>query len=270
MVRTGVFRSLGALVLLSCGGDKEPEKSYCEALCDWAVGCAATERTFDQATELQECIDATHAVDASCEQAEAGELDPTEAAIVQPCVTAVDEAAAAGQCDAFTGTLDEIKAGVTPTECATTGTDAQATYDAAQDAVIETGDELCQRFTETFCHRADECILGDFGGQIPQEATDALGTPFDLCVASLAPAFTDDCKAQQLYAQEVDLTDANVPRQAARDCVTNFAAVTCEDLFSGEMPQTCAGSFTTTDQALAVATALYDMYQQYGEYLPAR
>jgi hypothetical protein len=261
------LRLVGLLALLSCKGDGEPSKSYCEALCDWAVTCGATERTLDEAAERQECLDAAHAVDASCADAEAGELDPAAKALLDPCVKAVDEAAGAGECSAFVGTLDELKTGVTPTACASQGADAQATYDAARDAVTETGDELCQRFTDTFCRRAEECVVGDFGGQIPQAATDALGTPFDLCVQSLDPAFTGECKSSALYAQEEDLTDANVPRQAARDCVAGFAAVTCEQLFNGdEVPQTCAGSFTTVDQALAVAEALYDVSEQFAQY----
>ena len=261
------LRFVGLIALLSCKGDGEKSKSYCEALCDWAVTCGAAERTVDEAAERQECLDATRAVDASCADAEAGELNPADRAILDPCVAAVDEAAAAGECSAFTGTIDELKTGVTPTECAAQGADAQGTYDAARDAITETGDELCQRFTDTFCRRAEECVLGDFGGQIPQAATDELGTPFDLCVQALDPAFTGECKSTALYAQEEDFTEANVPRQAARDCVTGFAAVTCEQLFSGtEVPETCAGSFTTPEQALAVATALYEVSEQFAQY----
>jgi hypothetical protein len=266
----GSRRLSGGLVavfaLLSCKGSDEPAQSYCQALCDWAVSCSATERTFDEAAEQQECLDATHAVDDTCLAVEDGTAGPADTALLGPCVTAIQDASAAGECSAFVGRIDELKVGVTPTECAAQGTDAQATYDAARDATTETGEELCQRFTETFCGRADECVLGDFSGQIPQEATDALGTPFELCVAKLDPAFTAECKGSDLYAQEEDLTAANPPRQAARDCLAGFSSITCEDIFAGSMPKTCAGAFTTADQALAVATALVEVSDEFAAY----
>lgn len=261
------FRWIALAAILSCkGGGGEADRSYCDALCDWAVECHATERTIDSAARHESCLAATSQVDASCADADAGTLDPASAALLQTCVQAVDDLAAAGECSAFVGTIDEIKLGAPPQDCISQGADAQATFDAARDATVETGDELCQRFTDTFCLRAEECVLGDFGGQIPQEATDQLGTPFEHCVNLLEPAFTGECKSQALYAEEQSLTDANLPRQAARECLRGFDGITCEQIFAGTVPQTCAGAFTTEEQAVGFASALYQLSDDFAQY----
>lgn len=266
MFRTGI-RWLALVSLLSCKSGGDAPRSYCEAVCDWAVACHATERTIDEAARTQSCLDATRAADASCEEAESGSLDPASKELLDKCVQAVDDAAAAGECTPFVGSIDEIKAATAPEACATQGADAQGTFDAARNATQETGEELCQRFTETFCLKAEECILGDFAGQIPDEAIQALGgTPAELCVQRLDPVFTAECLSSDLYGAEQDITEANPPRQGARECLRDFSELACEDIFSGQMPETCAASFTTAEEALAFAQVLLTLSEDFAEY----
>ena len=252
--------------MVGCGGG-EPTRSYCEAVCDWAVSCQETERTVDAEAMSAECLAQSRAADPSCEKAESGKIDPATRKVLEGCVGAVDDAAAAGECDAFVGSVDEIKTGTAPGECVGMGADAVATFEAARDATTETGAQLCQRFTDTFCKRTEECIIGDLGSDIPQAAIDALGgTPYELCVQRLDPVFTTECTGTDLYVQEASVDDVNAPRQAARECLSQFASIDCPAVLAGELPEFCAGSFTTTEQATAFGTALFELAGDFAEY----
>lgn len=265
-----VFR--GMLVLLSalaCKGDKE-QRSYCQALCEWAVGCAAADRDIDQAAEFEECLANTSASDPSCAAADEGSLNPVEAQALEPCVNAIDEAATNGECSVFTGTPAEVLSGTAPTECATQGADAVATFEAAQSSTVETNEEMCNRYAETFCQRAEECIIGDLGGDIPQAVIDAVGgTPFELCVQAMAPVFTNDCIAENLYAPEEGVTDINTARQAARTCMVQFSEVPCSDLTNPDaLPEECAASQSSPEDLVNMAGVIFDLAQQYQDALP--
>ena len=63
-----------SLAALSCKGKGEPTTSYCEAICDQAVSCAAAERTVDEDAMRDQCLADTRAADPSCEEAETGDL----------------------------------------------------------------------------------------------------------------------------------------------------------------------------------------------------
>ncbi len=255
------------MTLVGCG-EGEPTRSYCEAVCDWSVDCQATERTVDADALREQCLTETRASDPSCAKAEDGSMDPISKKTLQGCVSAVDDLAAAGECGAFVGTIDEIKQGAPPGECIGQGADAVNTFEAARDATTETGPELCERYTETYCRRTDECVIGTFDDGLPQAAQDALGSPYDLCVARLEPVFTTECTAGDLYAAEQALDEVNTARQSARECLKGFDAIPCDDLLAGNLPEFCAGSFTSTDQATAVAGALLQLAQDYAAYAP--
>jgi hypothetical protein len=261
----------GILVLLAafaCSG--EPKRSYCESLCDWAVTCHETERTVDSQALLDQCLAETRASDASCEKAESGKMDPASAKLLEPCVKAIDEAATAGECNGFVGSIEQLKVATVPAACATQSADAVATFGAARDATVETGEQLCNRYTATFCERSADCILGDFQGEIPQEAIDALGgTPFELCVERLDLAFTNSCVSNDLYAAEEDLTDANLARQASRTCLSEFDAISCEQLIGGDVSNetaACAGSVSDPDDLLAIGQALLTLSDEFAAY----
>ena len=257
------------LTLLSCGllGGGEPQQSYCEAICDQAVTCASDERAVDGDGLTNACLDATRAVDDSCATAESEGLDAVSAEALTACTDAIAAEIADGECSGFTGSIDELKTGTPATACATQGADAQAVYDAARDATSEGNDELCTRFSDTFCNAAYDCLLEDFGGSIPDEAVTALGNgPVEYCLAAV-DGQTQTCIDDSLYVPEESLTDVNATRQAARECLTGFAALTCDELFSGDIPQLCAGSFSSTEDALAFATALAGVADDFLEYV---
>lgn len=265
----------GILVLVTafaCSG--EPKRSYCEALCDWAVTCHETERTIDSAAMLDACLASTRASDASCEKAESGKMDPASAKLLEPCVKAIDTNADTLECNAFVGSIEQLKVATVPAACATQSADAVATFDDARDATVETGEQLCNRYTQTFCERSESCILGDFSGEIPQEAIDALGgTPLELCVQNMNQTFTNDCVANDLYAAEESLTDANLARQASRTCLSEFDDITCDQLFSGDLSNetgACAGSVSDPDDLLAIAQVLFELSKDFAEYAPSR
>ena len=116
------------LTVIACQG--EPQRSYCEALCDWAVTCQATEREIDAAALTTACLDATLASDPGCAKAEAGELNLASAKLLEPCVTAIDDAALAADCSGFVGSIDELKLGTAPAKCLTQAEDAVGLIEA--------------------------------------------------------------------------------------------------------------------------------------------
>lgn len=239
-------------MLMACKGD--PATSTCEAMCDWAVTCASVERAVDTEALRTECLAATAATDAGCANAEAGKLDPATRKALDTCTNAIAERAAATECDGFIGSIDALKTATAPPECVATGPDIQATFTAAQASVAESSDALCDRFTETFCVRIDECLIADLG-TIPQVVVDELGTPVALCVERLAFQ-TEGCKSDVLYQPEESLSDVNTARQAARECLASLAELACDPLLQGEVPNLCAGAFASTDDTLAFGQAL--------------
>lgn len=266
-LRNTVLATIGAtwgVMQMGCG--TEPTRSQCEAVCDWAVSCHAADRDLDQAALLDECLAATRAVDDSCGKAENGELNIASLNLLNPCITAVDSNADAGECGAFTGSIDEIKTSIPPAQCAGTGNDAVAVFEAAKDATNESGEELCNRMTDTLCNRTTECILGDFNNEIPQEVIDVMGgTPEELCGQRLNPVFTESCVANGLYEAETSITDANPNRQSARECLDTLDATECGDLFAGDLDPLCAGIFSNPEDLLAVANALLSLSDEFAD-----
>jgi len=227
--------------LLSLAGcATEPQTSYCEALCDWAVECNAADRDVDAAALRAECIAATEAVDGSCADASAG-LGPADAKLTTGCTDALAERQAAGECTAFTGRYDEMVQAVTPTECATQGGNPQETFEVARDATAETNDEMCERFAHTFCDATDACVreqLGSTGDAV----IEAVGySPYDSC-REKTDSNTQACLTESQYALGESLTDPNLQREFARECLGDFGAVTCDQLLGGQLPEACAGA----------------------------
>ncbi len=266
-LRNTVLATVGAawgLTLMACGS--EPTRSQCEAVCDWAVSCHVADRDIDEAALLDQCLAATRAVDDSCGKAELGELNIASVNLLNPCVTALDNNADAGECGAFTGSIDEIKTSIPPLQCAGTGNDAVAVFEAAKDATVESGEELCNRMADTLCNRTTECILGDFNDDIPQEVVDLMGgTPEELCGDQLDSAFIQSCVAGDLYAAETGITDANPNRQSALECLDTLDDTSCTDLFAGNLNPLCAATFSSPQQALDVATALLELSDDFAE-----
>jgi len=251
-------------LLLGCKG--EPVQSYCEATCDWATSCQVADGWVEDESALYEsCLAETRSLDASCAKAEEGTIDPASKKALQSCTNAIQAKNDAGECDVFT-LADPTAVGVDslPTACVTQGADAQAVFEAAYASTQETNEELCTRFTESYCAASAECILGDFGDQIPQAVKDAMGgEPYDICVSRLQPQ-TDACIANGLYEPEASFTDTpNTARQGARRCLRELSSLSCEQINGGELPEVCAASFTSTEDSLAFATALFELAQDF-------
>ena len=249
---------LSLALLMSCDTKSTPQTSYCEALCDWATECAAGERDVDESLGT-DCLTLTEAADADCEIASTEGLT-IGSGLLTTCTDAVAAESAADECGGFTGTIDELKLGTTPTDCSTQGTDAQTTFEAARDAVTETNDQLCSRFTLTYCEAMDACLVSELG-DIPDSVWDTLGgSAVALCEESPGIAsFTTSCTADELYLPEASLDDVNTARQGARECMRGFGEVTCDELLSGDIPKTCTAAFTSTDQAVDFASGLFEV-----------
>ncbi len=258
-MRTRTLIALTAfLSLFSC--TTEPQTSYCEAVCDWAVGCAEGERTVDAAALTTECLAATEAVDASCADAGKGELNAVDAKALTACTDEVQAAVDAGECDGFTGRIDDQKQATAPAKCIALqgGTTAQDTYDAARLAVAETNEELCERFADAMCSKTASCVEESLGADFAA-ALEAVGQdPYDNCRAKVQSNYSA-CVADGDYTPEADITDVNSLRQGARECLADFTEVTCDQLFGGSMPPLCAAAVADpTAYAGSIGSVLTD------------
>lgn len=225
-------RFLVTLTLLASlsGCSSDPAPSYCEAVCENAVACNEAERTLDSETAMADCLAATEALDDNCAKATNGELNPATKKLSDTCVTSIQDQA--GECDAFTGRIDAIKTGTTTADCLAYNTGAQDVFDAARDATAETGEDLCNRFPESFCALNASCLEEQLGDSLAGIAEQLGYTPYDRCLSQLEDQ-TNTCISEDDYALEESLTDANATRQGARECLAEFDAITCDDLFGG-------------------------------------
>jgi hypothetical protein len=248
-------------LLAACGIVKgEPQPSVCESLCDWASDCAAAERGEDPATVRADCLAATEAADPSCADAGKG-LNAAASKLLTECTDAIDAEAAAGSCDPWTGRIDDQKTATPPAACATQGEDITKTWSAAQQAVAEPNDALCDRFSTTFCDAVAACVEERLGPDFAA-AVDAVGVaPADQCLSRIA-FHTDSCVDDGLYAPEESLTDVNAARQTARECLLDFSTLTCDELLSGTMPPLCAGA---VEDPTAFAGAIGGVATEYAE-----
>ena len=158
---TGCDKLLNALA----GG---PQTSYCESLCDWAVSCADGESSLTTAEMAERCEEQTNAVDSECSEAEKGNLNPDEILILNECTDAVAEmdcdqlSSAAGTpplvtCVAgYGGVSDATSLDFSdPASLADVG--AYATFNAARNAVLSTGAEMCDDITQELCSSFVSC-----------------------------------------------------------------------------------------------------------------
>ena len=264
---------LGAFALVAAACDEVadelgagPQQSYCEALCVKAIACNAEERTIDEAALDAACRTETHAANPGCADAESDPgLDPASSEALASCTDAVADLG----CDGFTGRLDALVQALPPTACGTEGEAARATFEAARHATFEGNDELCDRRMATFCGRLTECLAAEFGtGGIPEDAIAAIGFEPNARCLEANQGLTDSCKADQLYAPEASLVDpqeANTARQAARECVKGLGTVACDPLLGGQVPELCAGAFTSTEESASLATSLAEIAQPFVE-----
>lgn len=238
-----LFFAVTALAAVACKGDKGKQNTYCESVCELAVECAVAQREVDADALMADCLAAAEAA------GECGEQNIAEEKAAKPCIDALAEAQEAGECDAFTGTSAEAATDVGPASCLTQA-GFTATWSAAQEATAESGEEMCERFTSTFCEKITDCVNTTAGYDPATLDT----TPYDVCMTSLQGRI-DECTAEGTYEVEGAV---NVQRDAVNDCLSEVGnELTCDDLFSGNLPATCGAALA--DDLTPYATSLAEV-----------
>ena len=246
--------------------DGEPQTSYCEALCDWAVECAEGESSLSTDEMMEECLDATRATDSECANAEAGGLALDDSILLTECTNAV----ASMDCKGLTGSETEVGSGRPPEAMCIVGyggidsaasldfTDpasladigAYETYNEARNAVMKTGDELCDDVSQSICDALVGCAA-DATGTEDTEAADLL---MEQCLTAF-DGFVGECKSKGLYDQTLPL-DLNVTRWMADDCVEGLAEADACDVDA--WPEKCLGAFTSVDGSDNLLDLVYE------------
>ncbi len=247
-----------------------PQTSYCEAVCDWAVTCADEDGTSSLSADemMTECLDATHATDSACADAESGDLSVDQSLILTECTNAVD----AMDCSGLTGSSTDVGSGrppemmciagyggvddVTgldfsdPTSLADVG--AYETYNEARNAVMKTGDEVCDDVTQSIC----AALIGCATAPTDMEGSDAEEFLLEQCNDAF-DGFVSSCKEKGLYDQTLPV-DLNLTRWAADDCVEGFAeADACEYT---AWPPECLGAFVSMDRSDDLSDLVLDAF----------
>jgi hypothetical protein len=215
---TGCDKIADAAEKIAAAVEGGPQTSYCESLCDWAVDCAGDETSLSADEMMSRCSDATHEVDEVCADAEAGTMEATDVLINNECVAKVEVMS----CDGLVGGKVDVIAG-RPPEATCIGAygvlatgdpeDAYHTYNAARNAVLVTGDELCQDVTVGLCSGLIGCG--------PELSDDLADEAMDRCMAAMS-GFNDSCKTEGLYDQDLPI-DYNINRGYAVSCVDALA-----------------------------------------------
>jgi len=254
--------SLIGVLLLACGG--EPTRSVCDASCDLAVSCHEAERDIDVEARRTACLEATQAENDSCAKAADGKLDPATKKVNDECVAALDAQADGGECDQFTPIyeVDVVPELATPPAACGTYT---GTIEAAQESTEETNEELCERFSNTYCGRTEECVIETVFGDsaIPQDVLDAVGlNPTELCLEKLEP-LTASCK-DGLYEPADGATDVNTTREAARTCLSVLSDIACDGITGGsEMPEECAAALNSLEDQATFAGSIIEVATEF-------
>lgn len=255
ILKTLTLSSFAVIGLSGCDAAKDalsadPQTSYCEAVCDWAVECSGDTSALDA------CLEATRATNDNCAAAENGELDPANSKLVEDCVATVE----ADSCDGLTGSVEDQGTAAPSSECiASEGpTVALDAYNEARTSQQAAGDDFCEDLGGSICANVVDCMIGDLG---VDEATDALQAA---CEASAVTALVSTC-------QDVDLepaygADANVNRMSANVCAqgVNGLADSC-DVFSGDAwPAECAAVVVEADALPGLVGNLITFAEEYG------
>ena len=277
MTRMMTVVAFAALALSGCKAvdkiadavDGGPQTSYCTAVCDWALACHEQDRDLDADAVYQACLDATYAADSDCAAADSKEgLAAEDSLAVSECTDAIQDKIDANDCGPFTGDEVAQKTGTPPLpKCAGVGLDSQETFDEARAATQEGGDEMCDRFSATWCERVTSCLLGDF--ELPQEAIDAVGEPQQICEDRMAGVFTNQCVSGGLYDPPAKLTDVNTARIAATSCIASAADLSCDEMFSGSLPPVCGAAFADGQQLADFGLGLLGSACEFADYVPA-
>tara|TARA_B100000575_G_C23036476_1_gene596605 strand:+ start:322 stop:1158 length:837 start_codon:yes stop_codon:yes gene_type:complete len=260
---TSMFRTLlismpAAASLVACDAAKnalesEPQTSYCEAVCDWAVECSGETETLDA------CLEATRAANSNCADAENGDLNPASRALVEDCVATVE----ADTCDGLTGSVDAQTTATPSAECvASEGTAAADAYNEARISTQSSGETFCEDLGSSICAQAVDCLIGDFG---VDEATDALQSA---CEATAVSELISTC-------QTVDLdpsygTDPNVNRMTANTCSSSIEGLSdsCAVFSADAWPAECGAVIVDAEALPGLVGNLISFANSYGVEVP--
>ena len=205
------------------GGD--PQTSYCEAVCEWAVGCTGDDSMLDS------CLEDTRAADSNCAAAESGDINPASSTLLEDCVTSVSS----DSCDGLNGSIDAQTTATPSTACVTSEGDAAIeTYNAARTAVQSSGEQFCTDLGSSICANVVDCLVGDFG---VEEAEDALQEACESTAISALVTTCNDVDLEPSYG-----TDPNVNRMAANSCSDAVGGLSdsCAVFSADAWPADCA------------------------------
>ena len=204
------------------------DKSYCESLCVWGVECAEGTSSLSADEMTERCMEATYDEDGKCKQADDGDLTPDENLLTNTCAEAVADMS----CNGLTGSAEQTAMGHPPAlQCivgyggvdsvaefnmddpveALKDISAYKTYNAARNAILVTGDELCDDVSYELCSNLISCAP-DF-----EDDEDYRADAVDACL-EVVDAFTSKCKSEELYDQDLPF-DINTARYFAKQCV---------------------------------------------------
>lgn len=243
----------------------EPQRSTCQAYCEWAVSCHGEARTIEAEVALDKCLTDTKAVNDQCEVMETEGINTLSADFYKSCTDAIDAKRMSNICDPFTGDAVEINSSVPPSECAIVAAEDIDVFNTARLATAESNDELCDRVSATLCQRSTSCLVDEFN--IPQSYLDELmPSAEEQCLTQFEENITSACRNDDLYAisseesgsgdMKADIEpvaedvfpsvffSVNLSREAARACLLAISELACGDFFSAELPPECAGAFS--------------------------
>ncbi len=226
----------------------DPQTSYCEAVCDWAVDCSG------ESDSLESCLEATRAVDSNCAAAESGDLNLASGQLVEDCVATVE----ADNCDGLTGSIDAQGIATPSTECITSeGVAATETYNEARASVQPSGDVFCEDLGAQICSHVVDCLVGENSELVSD-------TLQDLCVNGPIAGVITSCQAVDL---EVGYgTDSNPNRLAANVCSNTMSGLedSCDVFTADAWPPECTGSVIEATELVELATSLASFASEQG------
>jgi len=246
--------SVTAATIAACDALKaDPQTSYCEAICDWATECSG------ETASLDSCLEATRAANSNCADAENGELNIANSALVEECVETVEEAT----CEGINGSIDEQTTATPSAECvASEGSAAVDAYNAARTSTQTDGETFCEDIGTSICGHVVDCLVGDFG---IDEATDALQSA---CEATAVSNLVTTCKTVDMEPRYG--TDPNVNRITANECSTTVAELddSCAVFTEAAWPAECAAVVADAAALPGAVADLISFAADYGVEVP--
>lgn len=256
--------------------------SYCEAVCDWAVTCADGNSDLTVAEMKDRCIEATEASDKGCGGAE-DNLSLDDSILLNECTADIAEM----DCNGLVGTKAQVTGAHPPALTCIAGygggsdaivgalaslpdsavelADVQTyqTYNAARNAVLESGSEVCLRFEDTICNNLVDCMIDKGGVGVDN---DTRGTVVDACLDTVMKNQTQDCIDGERYDSVLPV-DYNVARYSAMECMDGWDETVAAEgscaIFTSAPDAICSGAFSSAEQVEQIWTGLFTFAGDY-------